>query len=228
MQTVKQNITKLNVLIVDDHKMIRDGLKGMLQSLKKTVVCKVTEATSCLEALHKMEQQGFDLLIMDYRMPGLSGADAVHRMIRFRPETKILVLSNYDEFAYVQSMMEAGARGYVLKSIEPAELLNAIITILDGQIYFCSEVAIKYIESITGSAAENIQIRHALTRRQQEILRLIAMEYTNDEIAAKLFLAKRTIDSHRQNMLRKLDVKNTVGLVKAAYALNLVGEGKGK
>ena len=88
--------------------------------------------------------------------------------------------------------------------------------------------AIKYIDSITDSAAENIQINNALTHRQQEILRLIAMEYTNDEIAGKLFLAKRTVDTHRQNMLRKLDVKNTVGLVKAAYALNLVGEGKVK
>lgn len=228
MRTVKKIITKLNVLMVDDHKMIRDGLKGMLQSLKKTVVCKIAEAESCYEALHKMEHQSFDLLIMDYRMPGLSGADAVNRILRFRPETKILVLSNYDEFAYVQSMMDAGARGYVLKSIEPAELLNAIKTILNGQIYFCSEVAIKYIDSITDSAAENIQINNSLTRRQQEILRLIAMEYTNDEIASKLFLAKRTVDTHRQNMLRKLDVKNTAGLVNAAYALKLVGERKGK
>lgn len=228
MRTVKKIITKLNVLMVDDHKMIRDGLKIMLQSLKKTVVCKIAEAESCYEALHKMEYQSFDLLIMDYRMPGLSGADAVNRILRFRPETKILVLSNYDEFAYVQSMMDAGARGYVLKSIEPAELLNAIKTIMNGQIYFCNEVAIKYIDSITDSAAENIQINNALTRRQQEILRLIAMEYTNDEIASKLFLAKRTVDTHRQNMLRKLDVKNTAGLVKAAYTLNLVGEGKGK
>jgi len=119
-------------------------------------------------------------------------------------------------------MMDAGAKNFVLKNIEPAEMLNAIKAILSNKIYYCNDVAIKLIESAEDKNSKKILAKNIITPRETEVLQMIAMEMTNDEIAQKLFVAKRTIDTHRQNLINKLHVKNTVGLIKAAYKLNLV------
>jgi DNA-binding NarL/FixJ family response regulator len=219
-----KKVQGINILIIDDHKMIRDGLKIMLGSLRKNMQFNIMEAETGEDALIKISRHCFELVIMDYQMPGISGAETIHRILRFKPEMKILALSNYDEFPYIQSMMEAGAKGYVLKNIEPAEMLNAIKTILAGQIYYCNEVAVKLIDSIKDTNSINSKVKNRLTRREIEVLQMIAMEMTNNEIAQKLFLAKRTVDTHRQNLKNKLNVKNTVGLAKAAYALNLMSD----
>ena len=214
----------INVLIVDDHQMIRDGLKLMLNSLNKTILFKVFEAESGEAAITKIERNNnIDLVIIDYQMPGLSAAESINRILRFKPEMKILALSNYDELPCIQSMMDAGAKGYVLKNIEPAEMLNAIKTILSNKIYYCNQVSIKLLEF---KEEQKHIIDHAnqiLTKREIEVLKLIAMEMTNEEIARQLFVSKRTVDTHRQNLVNKLQVKNTVGLVKVAYRMNLVG-----
>ncbi|GAB2821129.1 response regulator transcription factor [Ferruginibacter profundus] len=212
----------INVLVIDDHKMVRDGLKLMLQSLNRWMPFKVVDAETAESALVKISKTNFELIIIDYRLPGLSGAEVVYRILRFKPMAKILVLSSYDELAYIQSMIDAGAKGYVLKSIEPAEMLKAIKTILSGKVYYCSEVAVKLIDAAGDSTIKIDKAKQLLTRREIEVLRMIAMEMTNEEIAKKLFVAKRTIDSHRQNLIHKLQVKNTVGLVKAAYQLDLI------
>jgi len=219
-----KNKQAINVLIIDDHKMIRDGLKIMLASLNKFIHFKVLEAESGEEAMIKINRNRFEVVIIDYQMPGFSGAETIYRILRFKPEMKILALSNYDELPYIQSVMDAGAKGYVLKNIEPAEMLNAIKTILSGKIYYCSEVAVKLIESGEDKNSKQIRAHKILTRRETEVLQMIAMEMTNDEIAQKLFVSKRTIDTHRQNLINKLHVKNTVGLIKAAYKLNLIEE----
>lgn len=221
-KTMLLNETLINVLLIDDHKMVRDGLKSMLLSLNKFYSFKIFEAETAESALSKMSKEKFDLIIMDYRLPGLSGAEVVYRMLRYQPEMKILVLSSYDELAYIQSMVDAGAKGYVLKSIEPGEMLKAIKTILSGKIYYCSEVAVKLLDASSLSPVKTDNAKSLLTKREIEVLQMIAMELTNEEIARKLFVAKRTVDSHRQNLIHKLQVKNTVGLVKAAYQLDLI------
>jgi len=214
----------VHVLIVDDHKMVRDGLKVMLASLKKWMHFKVMEAESGEQALLKITRNPFDLIILDYNMPGISGTETIYRMLRFKPTMNILALSNYDELSYIQDMMDAGAKGYVLKNIEPAEMLNAVKTILSGKKYYCNDVAIKLLEAEEEKTMEKIRSKKILTRRESEVLQMIAAGMTNDEIAQKLFVAKRTVDTHRQNLIRKLDVKNTVGLLRAAYKLKLVEE----
>lgn len=219
-----KNKKVINVLIIDDHKMIRDGLKLMLASLNKFIHFKVLEAESGEDAMIKINRNHFELVIIDYQMPGFSGAETIYRILRYKPEMKILALSNYDELPYIQSVMDAGAKGYVLKNIEPAEMLNAIKTILSDKIYYCSEVAVKLIESGEDKNSKQIRAHKILTRRETEVLQMISMEMTNDEIAQKLFVSKRTIDTHRQNLINKLHVKNTVGLVKAAIKLNLIEE----
>ena len=217
-------LTSVNVLIIDDHKMIRDGLRVMLASLYKSLNFKVVEAESGEEGMKKLRAHPIDLVIVDYQMPGWSGAETIHRILRFKPETKILALSNYDEVQCIQNMLDAGAKGYVLKNIGPAELLNAIKAMLEGRAYYCSDVAVKLIDAGSDKNIKDAKVKKLLTSREVQVLQMIAMEMTNDEIAQKLFVAKRTVDTHRQNLINKLQVKNTVGLVKVAYSMNLVND----
>jgi len=212
----------ISLLIIDDHKMVREGLKIMLESLKNSIHFKIQEAESGEDALTKINRFNFDVAIVDYQMPGMSGVETIQRILRSKSQLKILALSNYDELSYIESMMDAGANGFVLKNIEPGEMLKALRTILSNKIYYCNDVAIKIIEAAENKNTQKVQLGKILSTRETEVLRMIAMEMTNDEIAQKLFLAKRTIDTHRQNLINKLNVKNTAGLVKAAYKFNLI------
>ena len=212
----------ISLLIIDDHKMVREGVKIMLISLRNSVLFKVQEAESGEEALIKIDRFNFDVAIVDYQMPGMSGVETIRRVLRVRPHLKILALSNYDELSYIQSMMDAGAKGFVLKSIEPPEMLKALRTILSNKNYYCNDVSIKIIEAAENKNTKKVQLEKILSTRETDVLKLIAMEMTNEEIAQKLFVSKRTIDTHRQNLINKLNVKNTVGLVKAAYKFNLI------
>ena len=211
------------VLLVDDHKMVRDGLRVMLGSLKKALLFDADEAESGEEALRKVNRNDYQLIIIDYHMPGISGPETITRILRYRNDIKILALSNYDELPYIQGMIDAGAHGYVLKNIEPAQLLLAIRTILSGKVYYSNEVATKIIEGQQKEPVINDAGIRELTKREIEVLKLIAMEITNEEIAKKLVVGKRTVDAHRQNLLNKLHVKNTVGLIKFAYKSKLIG-----
>jgi DNA-binding NarL/FixJ family response regulator len=210
----------VNVLIVDDHQMVRDGLKVMLQSKKDIFQFTIDEAENGEEALKKVLRKNYDAVLMDYQMPDMSGAETTENMLQYQPRIKVLAISNYDELPYVEKMIASGARGYVLKNIEPSQLLTAIKTILDNKTYYSNEVSTKLLDAAGHNAV--ILEKHGLTRRELEVLRMIAMEMTNEEIAEKLFVGKRTVDTHRQNLLNKLHARNTVGLIKAAYKLELV------
>jgi len=216
-----KNKTRITILIIDDHKLIRDGLKMMLASLKNTIVFRVDEAESGEEALMKMRRNSYDLALIDYQMPGISGAETIYRALRFNPQMKMLALSSYDEISYIQSMIDAGAKGYVLKDIEPKAMQNAIQTILSNEPYYCSKVAVKLIEYNEVNKLTEVKAKSILTPRQIQVLQLIVKEMTNEEIARELHVNKRTIDTHRQNLLVQLRAKNTAGLVNAAYRLKL-------
>ena len=182
----------------------------------------VQEAESGEDAITKIDGFNFDVAIVDYQMPGMSGVETIQRILRLKPHLKILALSNYDELSYIESMMDAGANGFVLKNIEPGEMLKALRTILSNKIYYCNDVSIKIIEAAENKNTQKVQLEKILSTRETEVLRMIAMEMTNEEIAQELFLSKRTIDTHRQNLINKLNVKNTAGLVKAAYKFHLI------
>jgi len=167
-------------------------------------------------------KKSYDVILMDYQMPDMSGAQTSENILQYQPKAKILALSNYDELPYVERMIASGAKGYVLKNIEPSQLLNAIRTILENKTFYSNEVASKLLDAANKDSVNNILEKHALTKRELEVLQMIAMEMTNEEIAEKLFVGKRTVDTHRQNLLNKLHARNTVGLIKAAYKLELV------
>jgi DNA-binding NarL/FixJ family response regulator len=212
----------IRTLIVDDHHLVRDGLKAMLISFRKEIHLEITEADSGEKALHYLNDADVDLILMDFKMEGLTGAETVERILRFKPAVKILALSNYNEYPIITAMMDAGALGYVLKSIHPSQLLTAIKTVLAGKKYFCNEAALTMIAAADDKDASKRLAYYKVTGRELEVLLLIVQGMTNIEIAEKLYLTKRTIDTHRQNLLKKMKVKNTAALVRLAVELNLL------
>lgn len=209
----------MRALIIDDHKMVRDGIKSMLESQEKKYKFSIDEAEDGEEGAEKSIKNTYDIIILDYQLPKLNGADTAAKILAAKPKSKILALSSYNEYMYIERMMKIGAKGFVLKNIGPEELIRAIESIISGKDYYSSEIALKllnfdnYVEHATSKELNK------LSKREIEILKLIADEYTNGQIAEKLSLSKKTIDSHRQNLLSKLNVKNTAGLVK--YALTI-------
>lgn len=219
---MKPDIETIKLLIVDDHQMVRDGIRVMLESQNPKKIFAITETDNGEDALKKILQHQYDIVLIDYQLSKMTGAETVEKILFYKPQTKILALSNYDEISYVNSMLTAGVKGYILKNIEPSQLLLAIKTIISGKAFYSNEVAVKLIEyeKVKTKLPEKNML--GLTKMQLVILKKIAQEMSNEEIAVSLNIAKRTVDSHRQNLLIKLNAKNTVGLVKAAYLLNLV------
>ncbi len=210
----------LKILLIDDHKMIRDGIKSMLESQENKYKFVVDEAADGEEGIAKAKLKPH-IIIMDYQLPKLSGAEAAAIILNQNSKAKILALSNYNEYMYIDKMVKTGVKGFILKNIGPEELLKAIETILSGSIYYSSDVALKLMafdsDSTQGKKlSKKNKLTQLLSEREIEILRYITDEYTSDAIAHRLNLSKRTVDSHRQNIMTKLDVKSVAGLIKYA------------
>ncbi len=219
---MEQDNQIVHLLIVDDHQMVRDGIRVMLESQNNSYSFVITEAENGEDAIKKILHHPYDIILIDYQLPKMSGLQTIEQILLYKPASKILALSNYDEVTYVTNMLAAGAKGYILKNIEPAQLLSAIKTVLDNKVFYSNEIAVKLIENEKTKARPSTKNKFGLTERELLILKMIAQELSNEEIAKSLNIAKRTVDAHRQNLLNKLDAKNTVGLVKAAYLLKLV------
>jgi DNA-binding NarL/FixJ family response regulator len=215
-------MNKIKILIVDDHQIIRDGIISAL-SLEGDIQV-VGEASSSDEALHFLERDSnVDVIVMDINLgSGENGIQLTKKIIQKYKAINILATSMYDDGSHILNMVKAGAIGYVLKGQGMKEFVEAIKTVAKGDNYFSkpvSEIMLKQItrKSNSTSSQKKSDIIH-LTKRETEILKLIAEEFTNQEIAEKLFISQRTVDSHRGALIQKLNVKNTAGLVK--YAIN--------
>jgi len=220
---MKEETTKtIRLLIIDDHQMVRDGIKVMLESREDFLRFEIDEAENGESGVQKILKKIFDIVLIDYQLPGMSGTETLQKIHLYKKDMKVLALSNYDELSYVKSMINEGANGYILKNIEPSQLIQAIQAVLTGSSYYSNEVALKLIDSAKVSDNLIPANKSRLTKREIEVLKMIALEMTNDEIAKGLFISKRTVDTHRQNLLNKLHVKNTAGLIKAAYAYHLL------
>jgi DNA-binding NarL/FixJ family response regulator len=213
-------IQLIRLLIVDDHQMVRDGIRVMLESQSKQFSFIITEAENGETAIKLILKNDYDIVLIDYQLPKMTGRETVETILLYKPNTKILALSNYDELNYINNMLEAGVDGYILKNVEPYELITAIKTILNDKTFYSNEVALKLIES-KNTVHSSID-KYGLTKRELEVLKFIVQEKSNEEIGEMLFISKRTVDSHRQNLLNKLGVKNTAGLTKIGIALKLI------
>ena len=209
-------MSKTGILIVDDHKIVRDGIKSLLSEQKSYDI--IGEASNGVDALNLLERLSPDIILLDINMPGMNGIECTQQIIKKYPYMKILALSMHNEEPHIRAMVEAGASGYILKNSGRDELENAINTIVGGSTYFSEEVKESIMNSLlhkNQGEAENKNI--SLSERELEVLQLIVKEFTNSEIAEKLFLSPRTVDAHRRNLLEKTGSRNTAGLVR--YAL---------
>jgi DNA-binding NarL/FixJ family response regulator len=207
----------IKVILADDHNLFIEGLKTMLLQMKGIEV--VTEAKDGEELIRKLRLYHTDLVICDIQMPKLSGIEAVRIIRKEFPEIKVLMLSMQAEMSYVKTLFELGVHGYLLKNADRQEFESAIRKIVQGSTYFSSDLMSVMMSNPFDPSKQEQEV--PLTRREKEILSLIVQEFNNAAIAEKLFISLETVNSHRKNLLRKLNVKNTAGLVKYALSVGL-------
>lgn len=206
---------KAKILIVDDHTIVLDGLKSLLSKSERAKV--VATANNAFDGLKQLKETGADLVITDINMPEMDGLEFIKTIRNNFPPTKIIVLSLHDEPYYIRNVMKHRVQGYILKNDTSVELLEAIDKILDGKIYLSSRINQIMIEQMDEPTAEKL-----LSEREIQIIKLIAQEKVNKEIADKLFISERTVETHRKNILRKTGSANIIGLIKYAYKNNII------
>lgn len=205
---------KIRVILADDHSMFLEGLHALLSATEDIAIVGLALTGNDVMDLLKREQ--VDIVVTDISMPGMDGITLNSMIKKQYPQIKTLVLSTYSDPDKIIKLTNNKANGYLLKNAEKDELLKAIYTIFRGSNYFSKEVQEKYTASIF-SAEKGSGIDPALSKREKEILKYIAAEYTTPEIAEKLFISQYTVNTHRKNLISKLGVKNVAGLVKYAF-----------
>lgn len=205
----------MRVVLADDHGIIIDGVKSILEKEGGLEVVHTTNQASGV--LDYVKQHSFDMLITDFSMPGMDGLTLIRTVKRVLPEVKIIVLSMHDEVHLVKEILKSGVNAYVLKKDTQQELLAAIREILAGRIYLSNDINKLLITNL-----DNQDENKLLTDREREIVKLIAKEYSNKQIAEELFISERTVETHRKNIFRKTGTNSLVGLIKFAYANSLI------
>ena len=207
---------KIELLVVDDHELFRDGLKAILSNEKDIEV--KYEASSAKEGLEVISKNNPDVVLMDISMPEINGIECTRMMLSKKPGLKILALTMHDEGKIIKEIIEAEAMGYVIKDAGKAILKEAIVSVSKGQNYFPPHVMTKVISSLrTDNTISDIR----LTKREKQVLQLICEELTTQEISEELHISNNTVETHRKNLLNKTSCKNSVGLMRFALENNL-------
>jgi DNA-binding NarL/FixJ family response regulator len=213
---------KLNIVLADDHTILREGLRALLAADSNFEI--VGEARDGREAVRCVEKLGPDLILMDLSMPRMSGMDAIREIKRRYPDTKIIALTVHKTEEYLLTTLQAGADGFVLKDATHDELLLAIKNVMSGKSYLSPGVSEKVIEGYLkgkeGSSA--LGSWDSLSQREREVLKLIAEGYKNKEIAEDLCISLKTVEKHRANLMKKLDLHNAAALTVYAVEKGLV------
>ncbi|MBN2480303.1 MAG: response regulator transcription factor [Bacteroidales bacterium] len=211
---------QVSVVLVDDHKLFREGLMLLLRNL--ALVKEIHEAGDGNEFLHYMMKQDAkpDIVFMDIDMPNLNGIEATRQALQLYPDLKIIALSMYSDEDYYTQMIEAGVKGFILKNSGIQDLELAIQYVMEGKNYFSQEI----LDSLLVNLNRNKQQvkKTDLSEREEEVLYHICKGLSNQEIADKLFISKRTVDKHRENLLFKTGSNNTAGLVMFAIKNKIV------
>jgi len=208
------------VFIVDDHRVLSDGLSLVVAAesdMELVGTCMTGE-----ELLAVLTDAEVDVVLLDINLPGISGIEVCEKIRKKHPGVRVIGLSTYDKGSIVRRMLKAGASGYVLKNAGSEELLKAIRSVCAGETYISERVNKILLDDLTGSTVKRSDYIPELTRREKEVLRLIADENTTPEIAEKLFISQNTVETHRKNLLHKFDVKNVAGLIRSAMEKGLL------
>ncbi len=211
----------IKVILVDDHKLIRDGIKAHIEEDNRFEV--VGEAGNGADALLIIKNVTADVVLMDINMEVMDGIECTAKITELYPSIKVLALSMLAENQHIKEMLKAGAQGYLLKNSTEQEIKQAIISVYNGMPYYSSEVLHTVMNSLASPISNKkkkskFEPTIPLTDREKEVLVLIIKEFSNQEIADKLFISKRTVDAHKRNLLEKTGAKNVAGLV--IFALN--------
>jgi DNA-binding NarL/FixJ family response regulator len=218
----------LTVLLADDHALVRAGIRSLLASMPGIVV--VAEAENGREALRLIEEYHPNLVLMDIAMPEMNGLEAIAEMARTYTQTRVIILSMHANAEYVLQALHSGASGYLLKDSAPAELEIAVRAVLRGETYLSPPISHHVVaDYLRRVGAQSEAEAHAqsgpftdLTPRQREVLQLIAEGYTNQAIASKLTVSVKTVETHRSQLMDRLDVHDVAGLVRYAVRHGLV------
>jgi len=198
----------IRIAIIDDHEMVREGLRTILQSEQDFDV--VAESRSADDIVALVTHARPDVVLLDARLPGISGPEACRLLAASHPETKVLIVSTYSDEKLVEECLRAGAKGYLIKDIERFSLKDSIRAVHRGEGAVSPAVAARIIDRLRGTETGETPAEPPLTEGQREILRLMAQGFSNKEIAFKVYLSENTVKSHVQEMFRKLQVHNRV------------------
>lgn len=209
----------IRVAVTDDHQLILNGLRDILDHSNKTTF--VAGYLNAAETRMKIGQDKPDILLLDVNLPDADGINFCKELRNKYPEVKVIALTSYDRSVMVKNMMRNGASGYLLKNTSKTELLEAIEKVKDGGRFLQPDIEKQLLDESFGSVEKQSYIP-TLTRREKEVLKLIIDELTSSEIAERLFIAQKTVETHRLNLIQKLGVRNTAGLVKEAIQKGLI------
>lgn len=219
---------KTRILIADDHDVVRSGLRALLHSFPDFAV--IAEAADGEQAVRLAAERKPDVILMDISMPRLDGIEATTHIIEQQPDARVVILSVHEDEEYVRRILKAGARGYVLKNARRKEIAQAVRSALSGERFFSPGISRIIVDGYIKRSAEppftqqqpETKGDQRLTKRELEILGLIATGLTNKQIADQLFLSFRTVNTHRTNIMQKLDIHDTAGLVRHAISIGLL------
>lgn len=217
-------MNKIRVMVVDDHDIVRYGICSVLKSSPDIEV--VGEASNGVQAVDQFNDLRPDVVLLDISMPEMNGIETTRTIVKNHSNARVLILTMHLNEEYLNQVLSAGASGYILKNTEIGELLNAIRTVAQGKQIFSTPISTLMTEKYVRSAQFNLDSKDhdapGLTKRETEILQKIADGKTSQEIAEILFISPRTVDTHRANLIQKLGVKNSAGLVRYAIENQLV------
>jgi two-component system, NarL family, response regulator NreC len=210
---LERRVKMLNVVLAEDHATVREGIKMLVNA--QTDMRVIGEAADGAAAIKKVREKRPDILVMDISMPEMNGLKATRKLKAEFPDVKILTLTRHADDSFLEQLISAGANGYVLKQSAPAELINAIRAIGSGKSYLDSSLAGKVMSSIAGRKLRGDQSGE-ISDREREVLRLIALGYANKEIASQQGLSVKTVEAHKANAMRKMNMTGRIDIVRYA------------
>jgi DNA-binding NarL/FixJ family response regulator len=206
---------ELRILLVDDHEIVREGVRLLIEAQSDMSV--VGEADNGEDAVKKTVELKPDLVVMDISMPQLNGLKATKKLCQINPQIKILILTRHEDIGYLRTLIEAGASGYILKQSAPADLIRAVRAVAAGKSYLDVSLTERVFDGfVNRSSSLRGENKAELTEREQQVLRLTAWGYSNKEIGVKLEISVKTVEAHKSNAMRKLDLQNRIDIVRFA------------
>ena len=206
----------ISLLLIEDHVMMREGLRSIFENDDNFII--LGEANNGLEALHLLRKKSVDVVLTDINMPVMDGVEFMKKVRQEFPNQAVIALTMLGENQHIKLMLKAGANGYLLKNCGTRELKMAIEKVHNGEKYFANQVTEAIMQNLSGQISSSVDYEIPLSKREHQVLHLIMKEFSNQEIADKLFISTRTVEAHKRNLLDKIGAKNIAGLVK--YALD--------